>query len=85
MKTIRQRLQSRISLRRNTIRSFENDVEAIKEIIRLGVDGLVGDLRCIREVLKVLRDEQKLDKILYVRLLQDEAVARFYGSFKDIE
>ena len=88
MKTITQRLQSRISKRRNVIRQVEQDVAVLKtqrHMIRelnLGdygysvVANLNETLRDAREFVKNLADDQKLDKRLKNIVLER---AQLYG------
>lgn len=75
MKSIQQQLQSRISLRRNTIRHFEQEVETTRHIISLigtmGLPQLRNKLRGLRNDLHYMRGDQKLDKTLYARLVND--------------
>lgn len=84
MKSLRQQLQSRISIRRNTISYMEREVVAIKSIIkRVGVVGIPqirDDLYSTRSILKDLRADQKLDKVLYVKLLEEENWIRQWNA-----
>lgn len=89
MKTIDQRLQSRISKRRNFIRFMEEDV-AYKKASRHAIRGLDLDFDHIphvihslnekihegRKTLKQLADDQKLDKQLKNIMLER---AQLYG------
>lgn len=73
MKTIQQRLQSRISKRRNAIRKVESDVSLLvsegRAMRALDYDrddyGYIGVVESIREgkhLIRHLADDQKLDK-----------------------
>lgn len=75
MKTIQQRLQSRISLRRNSIRAVESSIQSLRQqrtFVRKMLDGesndfldgLSEELYMQRELVKALADDQKLDKAL---------------------
>jgi translation initiation factor 2 alpha subunit (eIF-2alpha) len=86
MKTIDQRLQSRISKRRNFIRFMEEDV-AYKKASRHAIRGLELDFDHVihslnekiheeRKTLKQLADDQKLDKQLKNIMLER---AQLYG------
>lgn len=88
MKTITQRLQSRISKRRNAIRCIEEDVAILKiqrhatRELDLGdfganiIANLNETLRDAREFVKNLADDQKLDKRLKNIVLER---AQLYG------
>jgi ribosomal protein L19E len=84
MKSIQQQLQSRISLRRNTIRHYEQEVEVTRHIISLigtmGLPQLKDKLRGLRNDLRYMRGDQKLDKVLYSRLVND---GRWEKAWKD--
>lgn len=60
------RLQSRISVRRNVIRSLEEDIAHARLM-----DKIFGtyNTRQLREAIKILAEEQKLDKHLYAAYL----------------
>lgn len=88
MKTIEQRLQSRISKRRNFIRTIEQDVAMLKsrrKAIRdldLGFDSVVyslsNDIFGGKVLIRQLADDQRLDKRLKVLVGEIESNRRFY-------
>jgi hypothetical protein len=84
MKSIQQQLQSRISHRRNTIRYYEKEVEVTRHIISLigtmGLPQLKDKLNNLRYELSFMRSDQKLDKVLYSRLVND---GRWEKAWKD--
>lgn len=73
-KSILQQLQSRISLRRNYITYMENQHILHKRA------GLRGAAKAIRNEIKLLADDQKLDKRLYVLALYDDADRRWHDN-----
>jgi hypothetical protein len=79
MKAPKQALQSRISKRRDIIRQLEDARLILKSTITLyvgyniDISDVVNQYRQVKANLKVLRDDQKLDKVLYVLLLRFEA------------
>jgi hypothetical protein len=89
MKSIRQQLQSRISLRRNTIRDIEAELLEVKRIAYIVKDSPLPFykqlVRSLKAELAFLRDDQKLDKILYVRLLRDGQAFRLYQAMVSAE
>jgi hypothetical protein len=68
MKTLQQRLQSRISTRRNEIREIEELISRYKE---LGFSYIAANFR---QDLKTLVADQKLDKQLYGHCMTQHAV-----------
>lgn len=74
-KSIAQRLQSRISLRRNSIRSLEDHLERGKPLKALArrfpdhpdVDRFHAEYASLKETIRDLAAEQKLDKDLFHR------------------
>lgn len=91
MKTVQQRLQSRISMRRNYITELESNVADIKANLQcyhqlnnpagvLYKQGLRLRLKSLRQSLADLRFDQKLDKELYRMVLEDAARLRWYDS-----
>lgn len=92
MKTIRQRLQSRISLRRNFINALEIKVadtkrtlsalHSVNTIMAIQKKEVYRDfLAKTRQGLAELRDDQKLDKELYRLALQDERMQRMMADY----
>lgn len=91
MKTIPQRLQSRISKRRNLIRHVENDVAVMKtqrhtiRSLDIGPDayGIMSELGFGisngRKLVSELADDQKLDKQLSFILTRQERQFRYLG------
>lgn len=79
MKAPKQALQSRISKRRDIIRQLEDARLILKSTITLyvgyniDISDVVNQYRQVKANLKVLREDQKLDKVLYVLLLRFEA------------
>jgi hypothetical protein len=75
LKTIQQRLQSRISSRRNFIRQVEADVVTTKFYFRNSVGEKRHELRqevaAMKANVRMLADDQRLDKTLYARLIED--------------
>lgn len=85
MISIQRQLQSRISVRRNSIRWYEKELLSYKTIIKLigtmGIPQLRNKLWEIRGILKHMRADQKLDKVLYAGLVADAANERAYRRF----
>jgi hypothetical protein len=73
MKTKLQRLQSRISKRRNAIHAVDNriwDLLEIKKLLVVLPTELKAELTALRDGVKMLGLDQKLDKELYQMLLE---------------
>jgi hypothetical protein len=89
MKTIQQRLQSRIAKRRNFIRFVEDDMAGNKEsraavrALDLGFDHVCDSLTVKiaeqRRTIKILAEDQKLDKALSRIVLGVNQNRRYYG------
>lgn len=71
MKSIRQRLQSRISLRRNCIRDYEDMLSLWKAEPKTNL-ARRGAIVNYRQVLKELAGDQKLDRELYAMVIAEE-------------
>lgn len=77
MKTLQQRLQSRISLRRNCIRETEDEVVHNHYLFRLTNNRqFLGNMLDAKEAIRVLAADQKIDKELYAMGLEQDAVIR---------
>jgi hypothetical protein len=88
MKSIRQQLQSRISKRRNFIFYMERQKHQQLAIIKdvgeiMDVSQFKNNLAQIRVELKALHADQKLDKQLYVMVLEYELDAQRLKEFWD--
>lgn len=77
MKTLEQRLQSRISLRRNLITVVEAvRVEIKAQAKNTGLPYYYDQARLVRAELKELAIDQKLDKELYATMLDHRDMLR---------
>lgn len=91
MKTIQQRLQSRISRRRNFIRYEEEVLATMKQQrrnvrncsdlfgVKFPTDDLIEKINGVRDELKGLADDQRLDKRIKQVLSEQDSIRRFYG------
>lgn len=77
MKTLHQRLQSRISLRRNLIRSMEAEITGLRDIRRItdNLDLMTDELCYMRNTKNLVVNDQKLDKELLALVLEKERMA----------
>lgn len=90
MKTLHQRLQSRISRRRNFIRREEDVLAALKQQrrnirlaaslmgIEIDMDGINEEIDDLRGELRMLSDDQRLDKKLKSVITEQDTLRRFY-------
>jgi hypothetical protein len=79
MKTIRQRLQSRISLRRNTIRELEADLVCLKQY-KYHMNYIKDAISDYKEEIAFLALDQKLDRQLYAMLIEQDRNNRYFND-----